>query len=246
MQDEIINYWLKYYDIISFIDYIIQRITKGDEEILRMKISYTRKEQNRSNLFSSTYATIPTFDQEVKLFFEKYLPFNNEKKKSIVEFYDNHVNELCRNIFIHTESYLDKLNSLAAAMNYRRTIIAFAANVSDSMSPENIVYTSRITNRGITTNLPYVAGNKIIIRRIVDTQFFTKPKYVAYLDKSDPTTEKKYSGRTYDHPMPLYDMDIDTWKFPHLKHHALLRLQNKNFDTYYYLVNLLSPKFTGE
>ena len=246
MQDEIINYWLKYYDIISFIDYIIQRITKGDEEILRMKISHARKEQNRSNLFSSTYAMIPTFDQEVKIFFEKYLPFGDEKKKSIVEFYDNHVNELCRNIFIHTESYLDKLNSLAAAMNYRRTIIAFAANVSDSMSPENIVYTSRITNRGITTNLPYVAGNKIIIRRIVDTQFFTKPKYVAYLDKSDPTTEKKYSGRTYDHPMPLYDMDIDTWKFPHLKHHALLRLQNKNFDTYYYLVNLLSPKFTGE
>ena len=55
MQDEIINYWLKYYDIISFIDYIIRRITKGDEEIVRMKISHARKEQNRSNLFSSTY-----------------------------------------------------------------------------------------------------------------------------------------------------------------------------------------------
>lgn len=246
MQDEIINYWLKYYDIISFIDYIIQRITKGDEEFLRMKISHARKEQNRSNLFSSTYDMIPTFDQEVKLFFEKYLPLDDEKKKSIIEFYDNRVSELCQNVFINAESYFDKLNSLAAAMNYRRTIIAFAANVSDSMSPENIVYTSRITNRGITTILPYVSGSRVIIRRIVDTQFFTKPKYVAYLDKSDSTTTKKYSSRTYNHPMPLYDMGIDTWRFPHLKHHALLRLANKNSDTYYYLVNLLTPKFTGE
>lgn len=81
MQDEIINYWLKYYDIISFIDYIIRRIAKGDEEIVRMKISHARKEQNRSNLFSSTYAMLPTFDQEVKIFFEKYLPFDDEKKK---------------------------------------------------------------------------------------------------------------------------------------------------------------------
>ena len=222
-----IDYWIAYYNICASIDQLSRYVRERFETITHMHIRYERKMLHRREACENIMEKIHTIDENIMHFCEVYISIKTREfcKERITEFYSSYR--------INDEDPVAMEDYLLYALIFRKSMFDCVADRLESAvkNPEDIIYTGKLSNAGEVKNLPFANDCKLAIRRVVDRKNYTKPIYEAYLRIPDKRPVKA----------TVKQLDINVWRFPNLKYHALLNVRYHH-DSYNYIISLLTMK----
>ena len=222
-----IDYWLAYYNICASIDQLSKYVKDRFESITHMHIRYDRKMLRRRETCECAMEKIHIIDENILQFCKLCID------QKAVEFCKERTSEFNSAYKINDEDPVAMEDYLLYALIFRKSMFdCVAGRLEDAVhKPEDIIYSGKLSNAGEVKNLPFANDCKLAIRRVVDRKNFTKPIYEAYLRIPNKRPIKA----------TVTQLDINVWRFPNLKYHALLNVRYHH-DSYNYIISLLTMK----
>lgn len=227
------EYWLKYYNIMARLDFILKRAKDEFDHICHMRVESARKIEHKNNLIIDINENLRAVDKSIIKFCIKYITNINNRNVKMSEYCKERLSYFNTHYIPEDDSIQGSIDFIQYAIKFRKVVFDCAAGYIEYASeyPSDIVYTGKLTNAGEVKNLPFSDDRKIAIKRSTDRKNFTKPVYEAFIRIPNKRPIKAKAK----------ECKIDTLMYPYLKHYTMIDVIYKD-DCYHYLISLLSMK----
>ena len=230
---EFTEYWLKYYNIMARLDFILKKSRDEFEHICHMRVEYARKIEHKNDLIINITEDLRAVDKSIIKFCNKYITDINSRNEKMAEYCKERLAYFNTHYSPEDDSIQESIDFIQYAVTFRKVVFDCAAGYIEYASeyPSDVIYTGKLTNAGEVRNLPFADDRKIAIKRLTDRKNFTRPVYEAFIRIPNKRSIKAKAK----------ERKIDTLMYPYLKHYAMIDVMYKD-ECYHYLISLLSMK----